>query len=259
MSSQTRSNVPGEVRAIRPHAEGTLRADAERNRRRIIATARRLFAREGLGVSLTSVAREAGVGNATLFRRFASREDLIDAVFTDRVDAHRAAVAAALDETDPWQGFAGYVQSLCALQAADPGFIEILTLAFPAGDLERRRAEAADGALRIISRAQESGHLRTDFHDLDLSLLLMANDGVADATLPEASRRLVAHLLRAWATPGTPVPPLPEAPPRTALHHAMVRLIRTRPVPQSTPGTPCDFALGRLSVPYSSSRPRGVP
>ncbi|MBT2409025.1 helix-turn-helix transcriptional regulator [Streptomyces sp. ISL-12] len=221
------------MRGIPPHAEGPLRADAERNRRRIIATARRLFAREGLGVSLTSVAREAGVGNATLFRRFASREDLIDAVFTDRVDAHLAAVAAALDETDPWQGFTGYVQSLCALQAADPGFIEVLTLAFPAGDLERRRAEAADGALRIISRAQESGHLRADFHDLDLSLLLMANAGVADAagdTLPGASRRLVAELLRAWAAPGTPVPPLPEAPPRTALHHAMVRLIRTRPV-----------------------------
>jgi AcrR family transcriptional regulator len=75
--------------------EPALRADAERNRERIMQAARRLYATEGLGASMASVAREAGVGKATLSRRFATREDLIAAVFTDRMDAYATAVARA--------------------------------------------------------------------------------------------------------------------------------------------------------------------
>lgn len=78
-----------------------LRADAERNRDRILAAARHLFATEGLGVSMASVAREAGVGKATLSRRFATREELVNAVFADRMDAYASAVTDALADPDP--------------------------------------------------------------------------------------------------------------------------------------------------------------
>ncbi|MGP4112756.1 TetR/AcrR family transcriptional regulator [Streptomyces sp. 4N509B] len=224
----TSSAAPGDAPGQRP---GTgLRADAERNRDRILAAARHLFATEGLGVSLSAVARAAGVGKATLARRFPTRDDLVNAVFADRMDAYAAAVTTALDDPDPWHGFTGYVHAICAMQAADRGFADVLTMTFPAARaLEARRAEAYNGAVELIARAKATGHLREDFTDRDLPLLLMANAGVVNATgdaAPDAWRRLVAHLIRSYAAPGAPIPPLPDAPPPAALHRAMVRLTR---------------------------------
>ncbi|MFI5675734.1 TetR/AcrR family transcriptional regulator [Streptomyces cellulosae] len=214
-------------------SEATLRADAERNRCRILAAARRLFATEGLGVSMASVAREAGVGKATLGRRFATREELVNAVFADRMDAYADAVTEALADPDPWHGFTGYIHAVCAMQAADRGFADVLTMTFPAAKaLEARRAEAYNGFLELIARAKNSGHLREDFVSEDLVILLMANAGVIAATgdaAPDTWRRLVGHMLRSYAASDAPIPALPGAPAPTALYRAMVRLSRTGP------------------------------
>ncbi|MFE9453959.1 TetR/AcrR family transcriptional regulator [Streptomyces sp. NPDC006739] len=227
----TSSAAPAESPDQQP--EPGLRADAERNRDRILAAARRLYATEGLGASMASVAREAGVGKATLSRRFASREALINAVFADRMDAYTSAVAEALADPDPWHGFTGYIHAICAMQAADRGFADVLTMTFPAAKaLEARRAEAYEASVQLITRAKATGKLREDFTDQDLVILLMANAGVIAATgdaAPDTWRRLVGHLLRSYATPGTDIPPLPEAPAPPALYRAMVRLTRTGP------------------------------
>ncbi|MFI8952258.1 TetR/AcrR family transcriptional regulator [Streptomyces sp. NPDC053750] len=213
-----------------------LRADAERNRDRILAAARRLYAREGLGVSMAAVAREAGVGKATLSRRFATREELVNAVFADRMDAYTAAVTKALADPDPWHGFTTYIHDSCAMQAADRGFADVLTMTFPAAKaLEKRRTEAYQASATLIERAQATGHLREDFDDRDMVILLMANAGVVSAAgdaAPNAWQRLVAHMIRSFAAPGTPLPPLPEAPSPTALYRAMIQLGR-QPHPAS--------------------------
>lgn len=210
-----------------------LRADAERNRDRILAAARRLYATEGLGVSMAAVAREAGVGKATLSRRFATPEDLITAVFADRMDAYAEAAATALADPDPWRGFIGYVEAVCGMQAADRGFADVLTMAFPtAKALENRRVEAYGNFLDLIARAKATGCLREDFTDRDLPILLMANAGVVAATQDAAAdawQRLVGHMIRAFAAPGAPLPALPDAPTPSALFRAMVRLTRPRP------------------------------
>ncbi|WP_406340529.1 TetR/AcrR family transcriptional regulator [Streptomyces sp. NBC_01578] len=225
----TASATPDETQDGQP--EPGLRADAERNRDRILAAARRLYAAEGIGVSMAAVAREAGVGKATLSRRFATREDLITAVFADRMDAYAAAVTEALADPDPWRGFAGYIQAVCAMQAADRGFADVLTMTFPASKaLEARRTAAYNGFLELIDHAQAAGHLRDDFTSQDLVILLMANAGVIAATgdaAPETWRRLVGHMLRSYAAPGAALPPLPEGPSPSALYRAMVRLART--------------------------------
>ncbi|MFJ4835771.1 TetR/AcrR family transcriptional regulator [Streptomyces sp. NPDC088747] len=210
--------------------ETALRADAERNRDRILAAARHLFATEGLGVSMASVAREAGVGKATLSRRFASRDELINAVFADRMDAYADAVTEALADPDPWHGFTGYITAVCAMQAADRGFADVLTMTFPAAKaLEGRRAEAYHAFVELIARARATGYLREDFDDRDLPILLMANAGVVNATgdaAPDTWRRMVAHMLRSFATPDAPLPPMPAPPAPTALYRAMVRITR---------------------------------
>jgi len=225
------ADVPGE------EPETALRADAERNRERIMAAARRLYASEGLGVSMAAVAREAGVGKATLSRRFAAREDLINAVFADRMDAYAAATAAALADPDPWHGFTRYIETICAMQAADRGFAAVLTMTFPAAKaLEARREQAYHGFLELIARAQATGHLRADFASEDLVILLMANAGVIAATrdaAPGSWRRLVAQALRAFASPDAPLPPMPEPPSSAALYRAMIRF--GRPSPDKAP------------------------
>ncbi|MEU9317231.1 helix-turn-helix domain-containing protein [Streptomyces sp. NPDC048295] len=211
-----------------PDPAQALRADAERNRERILAAARRLFSRKGLGVSMTAIAREADVGNATLFRRFAAKDLLIEAVFKDRVDLYNNLVTTCSKDPDPWQGFTDYVQCVCTLQASDPAFLEVLPLTFPDGIVETRRAEADRLVLDLISRAKEIGHLRQDFSERDLTLLLMANSGVLRAAGPtsNASRRFTAQMLRAYATTGAPAVALPQVPPRAELYHAMIRLLR---------------------------------
>ncbi|MER5757236.1 helix-turn-helix domain-containing protein [Streptomyces sp. NPDC002088] len=227
----TSTAAPGETPDQQPGTE--LRVDAERNRDRILVAARRLFAAEGLGVSMASVAREAGVGKATLSRRFATREELVSAVFADRMDAYASAVTDALADPDPWHGFAGYIHAVCAMQAADRGFADVLTMTFPAAKaLEARRAEAFHGMLDLVARAKGTGYLREDFTSQDVVILLMANAGVVNATgdaAPDTWRRLVAHMLRSYATPDAPIPPLPDAPAPAALYRAMVRITRPGP------------------------------
>ncbi|MFG2131405.1 TetR/AcrR family transcriptional regulator [Streptomyces sp. NPDC048751] len=201
------------------------RSDAERNRGRIIAAARTVFGRDGLNASMASVAREAGVGIATLFRHFPGKEDLVVAVFTDRMEAYAQATAEALADPDPWNGFTGYIQDVCAMQAADRGFADILTMSFPGAQaLEARRAEAYQGFLEVIGRAKDSGQLREDFTSRDLVLLLMANAGVLSATgdaAPDAWRRLVAWMIQSFRAPARG--PLPDPPEDAALYEAMRR------------------------------------
>ncbi|MDT9700937.1 TetR/AcrR family transcriptional regulator [Streptomyces sp. P17] len=218
-----------------PHADGTgstadsaappLRSDAERNRARIIAAARAVFARDGLNASMASVAREAGVGIATLFRHFPSKEELVAAVFADRMEAYARATDEALTDPDPWSGFTGYIQAVCAMQAADRGFADILTMSFPGAEaLEALRARAYNGFLELIGRAKDSGQLREDFTSRDLVLLLMANAGVLSATgdaAPDAWRRFVAWVIQSFQAPARG--PLPDPPEDAALYAAMLR------------------------------------
>ncbi|SNX66020.1 TetR family transcriptional regulator [Streptomyces sp. TLI_55] len=202
-----------------------LRSDAERNRGRIIAAARTVFGRDGLHASMASVAREAGVGIATIFRHFPAKEELVAAVFADRMAAYAQATAEALANPDPWDGFTGYIEEVCAMQAADRGFADMMTMSFPGAEaLEALRAQAYEGFLELIDRAKDSGRLREDFTSRDLVLLLMANAGVLSATgdaAPDAWRRLVAWMIQSFQAPARG--PLPDPPEDAALYEAMRR------------------------------------
>ncbi|MCV7287799.1 TetR/AcrR family transcriptional regulator [Mycolicibacterium wolinskyi] len=213
-----------------------LRSDAGRNRDRIVAAARSVFAREGLTASMASVARHADVGIATLFRRFPTKDELIEAVFADRMDAYVDAVVTALADPDPWHAFAGYVETVCGMQAADRGFAGVLTMTFPmATTLESRRREAYDGLVRLIERAKAAGRLRDDFTAEDMVLLLMANAGVVAATAeaaPTAWSRIVALIVQGLQAPARGA--LPTAPEPSDLYQAMLRAASVAPSRQTT-------------------------
>ncbi|MEX5712502.1 helix-turn-helix domain-containing protein [Parafrankia sp. FMc6] len=206
-----------------------MRADAERNRTAILAAAQQVFAERGLNVPLDEIARRAGVGEATLHRRFPDRALLIAGAFTDKMAAYADAAAEALTHDDPWEGFCAYVRRVCAMQSGDRGFADVLTVTFAAVNpvveqLENHRSAAYRNWLTLIRNAKAAGGLRADFHAEDLVLLLMANAGVVAATAdsaPDAWQRLVEYALQAFAAGNTQL--LPAPPPRDALLQAMRR------------------------------------
>src|SRR5580765_2421818 len=107
--------------------ESSLRVDAEANRQRILEAARVVFAERGIDAPLDEIARRAGVGNATLYRRFPTRESLLDATFDGLADDWADVATSALAEPDPWLAFRKIVLAVLELQAADWGAGEVLT------------------------------------------------------------------------------------------------------------------------------------
>jgi AcrR family transcriptional regulator len=175
-----------------------LRADAERNRTALLTAAREVFGEQGLDASLDEIARRAGVGNATLYRRFPSRRDLIAEVFAGQMSDYVNLAALALHEPDPWQAFVGYLTRLFEMQATDRGLAELLVSTSFDGDdrMSALRAAAQRGAEEVITRAQTAGALRTDFTRVDLGILMRANAGVvAHSPYPNAWRRQLAMLV----------------------------------------------------------------
>ena len=176
-----------------------LRVDAERNRGRIVEAAQAAFAERGLDVPLEDVAERAGVGIATLYRRFSTRDDLIAACFERRLEEYANAAEEALEAPDGWTGFCAYVERICEMQAADRGLKDVLTRTFPkAKALEASRSRGFALFLRLIERAKAEGGLRSDFVPEDHVLLLMGNAGVVQAAgnaAPDAWRRYVGLML----------------------------------------------------------------
>lgn len=193
-------------------APAGLRADARHNRDRILEAAREAYAAHGIDVPVTTIARRAGVGVATLYRRFPTRADLVAEAFSEQLAVCVAALDDALRDPDPWRGFRTLIEKVCAMQATDRGFTAAFLSRFPdAVDFEGQRARAEEGIARLVRRAQDSGQLRADFDPSDVTLLLLANNGVAadsPAVSAAASRRLTGYLLQSFRAERTaPLPP----------------------------------------------------
>src|SRR4029079_8534918 len=158
-----------------------LRADAERNRTRILAAGAEVFAERGLDVSLDEIAAHAGVGVGTIYRRFPEKDALIDALFEEKIDRAVALADAALELDDPWEGFATFMREMCRMQAEDRGFKDALVLR----DRGRERVAAAreriaPRALELLARAQEAGAVRADLGAYDVPMLNLCIALIAD-------------------------------------------------------------------------------
>ncbi len=218
-----------------------LRSDAERNRASIVAAAREAFAETGLDAPLHAVARRAGVGIGTLYRRFPTRGSLIAAAFEEEMREFAQAVDSALDEPDPWTGFRRYVETMTMMQARDAGFRDLVTLASPAtGEFEALHRRTYAGIKTLVARAKRAGALREDFVPEDIIMLLMASQGVimgTAQTAPRTQARLVAYLLQAFAAPGAGR--LPPPPSRKQIQQSLQRMNRAfaaRPAGSAGPG-----------------------
>ena len=175
-----------------------LRADAARNRDKLLRAATAVFGERGLEAPREEVARRAGVSIGTLYNHFPAREALFEAIFPERLAALERIAAAALADPSPWDGFTGYVEGLFALQAEDRGLNDAVARRFPAAELNEASRNCLRHTERIIERAKEGGGLRADFEPQDLAVLVWAMSQVIREsmdTAPRAWRRCLAFFL----------------------------------------------------------------
>lgn len=150
-------------------APRTLRKDAARNRERLLDAARELFAENGLDVTLNDIAHHAGVGVGTAYRRFANKEEVIDALFDESLAEVAAMVHEALAEPDAWRGLTCYLERSLDTLLHNRALSQIMNS--PAlGD--QRAAEARDRIApllqRLVDRAKAESVVRSDFEQSDL-------------------------------------------------------------------------------------------
>jgi AcrR family transcriptional regulator len=182
-----------------PTAEPALRADALRNRRRILDAAAEAFSEGGLDVGVAEIARRAGVGAGTLFRRFPSKEDLIFAIIEERTLEMIDAGRTALEEDDPGEALRRFMFTGAEMHVRDRGFFDAaVTRQNTEQGLRDMRDEVVAIAGELLERAQAAGSVRGDVEPQDLPLLMCAAASAAapmHGALPDLWRRYVGLIL----------------------------------------------------------------
>ncbi|WP_104181283.1 TetR/AcrR family transcriptional regulator [Arthrobacter sp. B0490] len=153
--------------------ERPLRRDARRNREVVLAAARRMFAVRGADCSFEDIAREAGVGVGTVYRRFPDRRTLIEAILEQRVADVDAVAASALRTADPWTAARLFVGAAARMQLEDRGLRELLhDPRFVSAGLALLRERITPTAEELASRLRNDGGARTDLTAQDLLALI---------------------------------------------------------------------------------------
>ena len=199
-----RAKRPAEAEAARPGAAPVgparreLRADAQRNRERLVEVAAAEFAARGAEASLEEIARRAGVGIGTLYRHFPTREHLVEAVYRREVEALSAAADELARRHKPDVALAEWMQRFVDYIAAKRGMAESLrVLLTQKSDLFADTAGVVKRALeRLVAAAVAEGSIRADVDGTDLLHALSGIYAAPDTPdWHERSRRMVRLLM----------------------------------------------------------------
>lgn len=212
--------IPGVSSAPEATGQRPLRKDAERNRQRILRAAREVFASRGLDVSLDEIAHHADVGVATLYRRFPTRESLVEALFEDKLDQLTGWLEEALRDPDPWDGLTGYIVKATEALAADHGLRDVLfSRAYGHEHVAEKRRRLQPGSEALIARCQDAGLLRPGVTGTDIAVIHYMMSALLEYTEnidPGLWRRYLAALLDGLrAHPGAGALPHPAPAPPT--------------------------------------------
>lgn len=176
-----------------------LRRDAELNRQRITAAAREVFAERGLDATLDDVARHAGLGVGTVYRRFPNKEALIDALFEETFARIVGMTERAAYNPDAWAGLVDLLIEMTEMQAADRGLRELmLSEAYGRDRVAQMRDLMKPLMERLVERAVAEGGVRDDLRAGDIPVLLTMITSTVVFTQPvrpQAWRRYVTILL----------------------------------------------------------------
>jgi AcrR family transcriptional regulator len=201
-----------------------LRADAERNRQRLIESATSIFCSRGLECGVGEIAKQAGVGRGTLFRNFPSKEHLIAAVVVERMRDSTARGRALLEAEDPGEALWELIDQAAGRSQTDRALFEALDDTWLANEeISAAHAELLDVLDRLMQRAQNAGVVRPDVSAVDLMMMVK---GVCEAARsyqhidPDMTARQLDLVWAALTTPGSQRPLRGTARSVEALRHA---------------------------------------
>jgi AcrR family transcriptional regulator len=150
-----------------------LRADAERNRRRLLDAAQELFRERGLEVGVAEIAQRAGVGRGTLFRNFPTKQDLIAAIVIERMHEATEYSRRMLDAPDAGEALFGFLEEMVGRQQLDRCLFDAVADTFLANqEIRAAHAEIVGGMEDLLTRAKEAGAVRSDVGAMDVLMLL---------------------------------------------------------------------------------------
>ncbi|MBR7830742.1 TetR/AcrR family transcriptional regulator, partial [Actinospica sp. MGRD01-02] len=203
--------VAGVLGAAPEPVSRPLRRDAERNRQLILGAAKTVFAQRGLEASLDDVAKEAGLGVGTVYRRFPNRDALIDAMYDDMVRSIIRIVDESVALPRAWDGIVHFMTEMLESQGHDKGLRDVMLsrqnhLFAECGrhegaheDVIRERLEPA--LYDLVARAQQDGDLREDVTATDFGVLLVAAVCTVEFTAPAAPEMVGADFTGEVSTP----------------------------------------------------------
>ena len=208
--------------------ERPLRRDAARNRALILEVAAQVFAEHGVHAGYDEIARRAGVGTGTVYRRFPERAELVEALFESQIAEIVALGESAATRAVAWDGLVLFLESTLEHQASNRGLKDVM---FEGVDPETHQRLWRDriGPIfeSLVARAQQEGSLRTDVRATDLGIALMMLCSVTTLDEPNLWRRYLALFLDGLrARPS--LAPLPLAPPVEDVVPEMMRSLRDR-------------------------------
>jgi AcrR family transcriptional regulator len=195
--------------------EAPLRRDAALNRERLLTAASELFAERGLTVTLNDIAHRAGVGVGTAYRRFANKDEVIDALFEQRLLAVIAVAEASLEAPDAWAGLVDYLERSLDMQFGDLGLTEIMNSPQLGRDrVNQSRDRIAPLMTQLVDRAKGQRAIRADFEQSDVFFMQMALAAIMDRTrglAPDLYRRYLTMWLDGIRSPRGDFTPLPAS------------------------------------------------
>ena len=160
-----------------------LRADARRNRERVLQAARDLFAEHGLDAQMDDIAARAGVGIGTVYRHFPTKDELVRGLVAYRFDKLREAADPWLEVDDAWEALSGFLWDCARLQCGNRGWAQV-TAATPlhAGTVEHERDALREVTSQLLERAKTAGAVRADVTVDDVVMLMCGTCSVIQTT-----------------------------------------------------------------------------
>ena len=200
----------------RDEAERPMRADARRNRQRLVDAARAVFTEQGASASMEAIAKRAGVGVGTLYRHFPNRFDIVEAVYQDDVDELEDAAHRAVSMVDPWLAVEEFFEAFMSYAHRKSAMMSELQQAFEKHpEFRSKMRERIDGSFAlVIDRGKAAGVVRPDVEGSDVTELvgpICRNEAISTVQ----RQRLVGMILdglRASAVPNSSAAPSAPTP-----------------------------------------------
>jgi AcrR family transcriptional regulator len=205
--------TPQRIAAPPAPTEVKQRADARRNRERVLSAARAQFAANGLDAQVDDIARAADVGVGTVYRHFPTKEALLEALAADRFKRLAEWAREALQAPDAWEGFCGFLRRSAELGANDRLLSEAMAERDAFQGAQREKDELMEATAALVERAQAAGELRPEIGAQDIAMLMC---GLGRATGPgsfdhamswERYLEIIIAGLRATGSSQFPLPP----------------------------------------------------